>query len=205
MRIIVLIIYAAFLTPIMAFGKSDCGSLENHYGPYDYTNPMHVKNRLTIVERYHFSSDVEFLKRGITGDAMGDVTYTLRAFPNHHRALFTVIRYYTQKNRPENAKKYFTAECFFDRAIRFKPNDGTVHMLYGIYLHRLKKYDEAQKSYETALKLNTNKAEVHYNMGLLYTDMKDYNKALAHAHEAYKLGYPLQGLKNRLVRANAWR
>ncbi|MGI0116706.1 tetratricopeptide repeat protein [Zooshikella sp. RANM57] len=205
MRIIVFIIYAAFITPITAFGESDCGSLENHYGPYDYTNPVHVQKRLPIVERHHFSSDVEFLKHGITGAAMGDVSYTLKAFPNHHRALFTVIRYYTQVNRPSNTHKYFSAECFFDRAIRFKPSDGTVHMLYGIYLHRLKKYDEALKSYETALKLSTNKAEVHYNMGLLYADMQQYNKALAHAHEAYKSGYPLQGLKNRLVRANAWR
>ena len=31
-------------------------------------------------------------------------------------------------------------KCYFQRAITFRPNDATVHMVYAIYLHKSKKF-----------------------------------------------------------------
>ncbi|MCX4024976.1 tetratricopeptide repeat protein [Endozoicomonas sp. SM1973] len=197
-----LVFTALFLTNSWA-GEFECGSLTNQYGPYDYTNPEHFKNRLPIVEQFHFNRDVESLNKGMTGHVLGDITYTLRAFPNHHRALFAVVRYYTGPDT-EYSKEHMSAECFFDRALRFKPNDAVVHMLYGIYLHKKQKHDEALKKYQRGLQLSPNFAELHYNLGLLYIDMKKLQEAKNHAQKAYQQGYPLAGLKQKLSDAGVW-
>jgi hypothetical protein len=185
-----------------------CGSLANAYGPYDYTNPTHVRDNLPIVEQYHFDRGVDALKgHAISGpdNLGGDIAYTLRAFPNHHRALDAMGRYQLrEKQAPARGARY-TAECWFERAMAFAPNDGVVHMVYGIYLARKGDKDAALARYLEALELLPDSAELHYNLGLLYAKLQRYDDALAEAHTAYALGFPLQGLKNQLARAGKWR
>jgi len=188
---------------VNAKAVSGCGNLENAYGPFDYTNPVHVKNKLPIVEQVHFTFNVESLKKGETGeDPMGDLDYTLRAFPNHHRALNAVMRY--ENSGKKRSADYFSTECYLKRALAFKPDDGIVWMLYGIYKHKKKEYKDALQYYNKALKLMHDSPDLHYNLGLLYFDMRMYEKSLLHAQKAYSLGYPLPGLKNKLVRKNMW-
>ncbi|MGI0116708.1 tetratricopeptide repeat protein [Zooshikella sp. RANM57] len=197
----ILIGYSSILiNSVMA--SSFCGDLKNFYGPFDYTNPKHYQENLPIVEQYHFNENIEYLQSGMSSNIMGDLTYTLRAFPNHHRALFTVIRYYTLLNIRNEETRHWSAECFLERALRFKPDDGIVHMLYGIYLHRRGKYTEALEKYQTALKYKPGNAEIHYNIGLLYLKLKQFDKAYEHAQQAYAKNYPLQGLKNQLLNIN---
>ena len=73
-----------------AVGEAACGPLETGgYGPYDYTNPIHFREKLPIVEGAHFDAGVESLRGHLkknAGTLDGDLDYTLRAFPNHHRA-----------------------------------------------------------------------------------------------------------------------
>ncbi|MFQ5761142.1 MAG: tetratricopeptide repeat protein [Acidiferrobacterales bacterium] len=179
------------------------------YGPFDYTNPEHVRDRLPVVEKYHFNADVENLKSGMSSYIVDDLAYTLNAFPNHHRALNAMTRLwrrYRQKGKippgahPEQPPKYW-----LDRAMRFAPHDGVVPLLYAIHLHRLKKYDQALILYKQAEKMLPNSAEVHYNLGLLYVARHEYGLALLHARQAYKLGYPLPGLKTKLIAAGVWK
>lgn len=47
-------------------------------------------------------------------------------------------------------------------------------------------------------------AEIHYNLGLIYLDLGNADAALASAQTAYRLGYPLPGLRNRLQRLGKW-
>ncbi len=53
--------------PAAFAGELDCGSLENAYGPYDYTNPDHRANKIPIVEGAHFQPEIEALLRSPTG------------------------------------------------------------------------------------------------------------------------------------------
>ncbi|MEM9056382.1 MAG: tetratricopeptide repeat protein [Pseudomonadota bacterium] len=190
--------------------KEDCGPLQNAYGPFDYLNPDHVAKKLDRVERAHFDKGVENLKGHLTnpgGKAQlkGDIAYTLRAFPNHHRALYAMVRLHIQNKGQPGRLMQYSADCWFDRAIRFKPDDGTVYMLYGLYLTRMDDYDDALVQYRYAENYLPESAEVAYNMGLLFAETKDYDEAREYAEKAYRLGYPLPGLRNKLKRAGAWK
>lgn len=175
-----------------------CGSLENAYGPFDYTNPSHRENKLHIVEKFHFTQAVETLKRGSTGSLAHDLDYTLRAFPNHHRALYAMLRYQLKHDGPAGAG--YTMECYFDRALRLAPQDGKVYILYGLYLHRKGDYEGALEKYKQAEALVPESEDLHYNLGLLYIDTGKYDLAKEQADIVYARNYPLPGLKNKLKR-----
>jgi len=46
-------------------------------------------------------------------------------------------------------------------------------------------------------------AEIQYNLGLYMLDLGDVEAARQYAEAAYRLGYPLQGLKKRLAERSA--
>lgn len=194
---------AAANVPAQESITMDCGALRNHYGPFDYTNADHYANNLPVVERRHFTLEVEALVRGETGSIELDLNYTLRTFPNHHRALYAVAKLQLRSGF-RRMRDYLTADCYFDRAMRFKPDDAKVRMLYGLYLHKKGNFDEAMLRYKEALVAVPDDIELHYNIGLLYCDLKDYPAAIPHAQTAYAAGYPLPGLRNRLIKAGAW-
>lgn len=183
---------------------SACGNLENAYGPYDYRNQAFAKN-LKLVEIAHFTAKVESLVAGNTSTRPGhDLDYTLRAFPNHHRALYAMARYQMRfpGRRPPEAN--YTAECYFERAIRFAPDDETVRMLRGIYHAKIGDNEEALKDYMDALRIAPDSSQIHYNIGLLYVKLKKFEQARVHARRAYDLGFPLPGLRDQLKRVGEW-
>lgn len=173
-------------------------------GPYDYrTAPAENKR---VVEVRHFNADVRSLRKGsTTKNLAADIAFTLRVFPNHHQALIAMGDYAikTKQNPPAGAQ--YTVECWYDRALRFTPDDPLVKTVYGMYLIKVSKQDEAIKQLEAARAQAANDSNVHYNLGLAYLNLKRYDEALQSAHAAYRLGFPLPGLKNRLQRAGKWR
>ncbi|HRD33973.1 MAG TPA: tetratricopeptide repeat protein [Rhodocyclaceae bacterium] len=186
-----------------SLGPAVCGPLENTFGPYDYrTN----KDKLPIVERFHFTPDVENLRKGASTNRIGgDISYTLRAFPNHTRALLAMSRLAQREKTNSPKGSTYSVDCWFERALRFRPDDAEVRMTNGIYLAQTGRKAEAAKMLEGAAKLGESGANFHYNMGLVYADLGRYDEALAHAHKAYALGFALPGLKNKLQRAGKWR
>lgn len=197
-------------TPAQAQGlPSDCGTLDNAVGPFDYNDPIHLNpgagvDYLGLVNGAHFTPDVENLIRGMSSvDPLDDLDYTLRAFPNYHRALYAMARYHLLHGL--NKKGRYTVDCWFERAIAFVPTDPQVRLIYGIFLARIGKRDAAVTQYTMALQLGGNMPEAHYNLGLVYTDLGKYEVANEHAVRAYELGYPLPGLRNRLIAAGVWK
>lgn len=197
------ILGACFLTPLLAMAFEPCGELRNAYGPFDYRTE---KPKLEIVEGAHFLPFVENLTRGNTSTTPGsDIDYTLRASPNHHRALLAMMKLAQKEKREKPIGSRYTVACWLDRAERFAPNDGVVKMLYGTYLLQKGKAEEAKKKLEEALELAGDDANTYYNLGLAYFELKDYDKALASAHKAYRLGFQLPGLRHKLEKVGRWR
>jgi hypothetical protein len=189
-----------------AFGQAAnfaCGSLENAYGPYDYRT---TKSKLHIVERYHFTPEVEALIRGKSGGRIGaDLDYTLRAFPNHHRALLALMRYGEKAKSPQPYDLPHPVECYFERALRFRPDDTLARMIYAQFLATKKRAPEADRQLEIAsASADDDNGFSHYNIGLIYFDLKNYPKALVQAHMALKLGFAQTGLKDKLKGVGQW-
>lgn len=184
--------------------EARCGSLENAFGPYDYTNPEHRKEPLQLVEKAHFTWEVETLKRGNTSHVWDDLDYTLRAFPNHYRALRAMANYQLRNSRPPTAR-YRTIDCYFDRAIRFKPNDAEIYSLYGEYLHQKGELRRALESYRKAEEIRPNgTADRDYRIGMLLFDLKDYKQAREYAKRAYERSSTRNDLRDRLRGVGEW-
>lgn len=177
---------------------------------YDYTDPRDRQENLGIVERRHFTEQVRSLQRGETHPLpLGDIAYTLGRFPNHHSALYAMIRYATEDAYASESEKawaqvsrigeYPAPECYIQRAIDFAPRDHKVRILAGIFFHRIRARERAQSAYERALEIAPDSAEAHYNYGLLLSEMEKHEQAREHAEMAYDLGFPLQGLRKRLA------
>lgn len=183
--------------------QETCGSLRNGYGPFDYRTE---KPKLEIVEGAHFLPFVENLQRGNTSTTPGgDIDYTLRASPNHHRALLAMMNLAKKEKTEKPRGSRYSISCWLDRAERFAPDDGMVKMLYGVYLLRRGETEQGAKKLEEALTLAGDNANVYYNLGLAYFDLKDYDKALASAHKAYQLGFQLPGLRQKLEKIGKWK
>ena len=177
-----------------------CGELLN---VHDYAN-AEDRTLLHTVEQHHFTPNVENLRHGNTGTVGGDLGYTLMLFPNHYRALAALGKLsLREKNLKPGGIKY-SVGCFFDRAIRFKPNDAIVRMVYGNYLLKAGQMNDAVEQLQAAADLDPENPTISYNAGLAYIQKKDYDKARTHAKRAYELGFPLPGLKNQLIKAGKW-
>jgi tetratricopeptide (TPR) repeat protein len=176
--------------------------LRNSFGPFDYRTAAEEHRR--IVEDNHFTSQVENLTRGITGSLGGDIDYTLRAFPNHPRALLAMANLGRREGREKPVGSRHSVDCWFQRALAFQPEDPFVRTAYGVELLRSGRPDASIEQLKVAEKLRGNDANVSYNLGLAYFDLKDYNSSLEHARRAYELGFPLPGLKNKLQRIGKW-
>ena len=210
-------------------GRTCFGRLQA-FGPFDYTDKTYSipglytehgssqESPLRFVEKAHFTHNVEMLIKGRTGVLPTDIDYTIRAFPNHHRALWAMIKFelmflkkgagrnaIIQITKPYNPTKIPPPECYLNRAIKFDPEDPVLYMLYGLDLHKrglltyaLKYYKESERVYKESDGSVKENAELYYDMGLLYVDMKNYKEAKKYAKKAYILHYPLMGLKKAL-------
>lgn len=178
-----------------------CGTLKNGYGPFDYRDAAVREKFLPIVEQFHFTPEVEMLSHGKSGRLIGDLDYTLRAFPNHPRALQAISRY-ALTGGPFNAEDGIpSADCYFQRAIAFAPSDATVHEIYGSYLAKRGDKEGARAQYEEALRLAPESGEINYNAGLFFVQQGDLGRARALAKVAYDQGYPLPGLRRMIDEA----
>lgn len=182
-----------------------CRGPDINFGPFDYLLRHQLPKKLSVVEKYHFAPSVEQLIKGqTTVSPMGDISYTLTAWPNHHRALYSAIRHRLNTLRSQKKSRYTEAECFLQRAINFSPKDGTAYMLYGILLHQTNHRDMALENYRKSLEIQPQNAQTKYNLALLLVDLKKYAEAKEYAVELYSKGYPLPGLKDNLKSAGQW-
>ena len=204
--------------PVFAqVNESFCGPLGNNFGPYDYRPEKFVRDDMDshtakriLVEGAHFTPRVELLI-GSQSKSMsqseppgGDIDYTLRAFPNHHRALMSVMKYGERKKSDKPAGLRYIVECYFERAVRFAPTDTIARMLYATYLTKNSRLPEAVSQLEASDSLAAENPFTHYNIGLVYFDMKNYGKALSQAHRATALGFERTELRDLLKGVNKW-
>jgi hypothetical protein len=188
------------------FNGKECAGELAPFGPYDYLQRDSLQAQLEVVEETHFSAEIENLESGQTTTAIGDIHYTLSAWPNHHRALNSAMKYRLQHmgDWPEDSRVP-PAECYLQRAMNFSPNDPKPYIMYALLMHKVAQYDKALSAYETAIRLLPNDIITQYNMGLTLVELKKYNEAQKVAEKVYAAGFPLPGLKKKLIAAGHWK
>lgn len=183
-----------------------CGPLQNAFGPFDFRTD---KSNLVVVEGHHFTPEVANLVSGVKhrpGSGVGtDIDYTLRAYPNHPGALMAIVRYGEREKTEKPRGTTYSVECYLDRASRFRPDDGMVRVVYATYLAKRGRNKEALDHLNEAIRLGESSANLNYNIGLIYFDLKNYDESLVYAHKAYRMGFPLPGLRDKLKKISKWK
>ena len=212
----------AGLTLILPFTHAE--TKFGQFGPYDYYDPP--KGALSLVERAHFGAKTEQLARRKSWCGYwSDLDYTLRALPNHPRALVAMSEYLkdhqpckkrkSRRNRQSSvydivedidvsAWQKNNADYYYKRAIEFRPKYSSTYVLYGRFLHKNGELDKSLQYYKEAEKRDPDSIDVHYYLGLLYFDKGYYDKAKTHADESYKHGQTLTELRDKLIQAGHW-
>jgi hypothetical protein len=178
-----------------------CGSLANAYGPYDYRTQ---REYLKVVEDYHFSIRTENLIKPMGRNFGGDFDYTLRASPDHHRALLALARYSERVGQEKLADASYSVDCYFDRALRFAKDDMVVRMIYAQHLAHTGRAEAANAQLAYVVANAGDDPFTYFNAGLINLEMKEYERGLAAAHESMRYGMTRTELKDELVAAGKW-
>lgn len=212
-------------TAIEWFGRTldgrACEGGGQAFGPYDYFDvneegdALYQEGRLWEARWRHFDRGLRHLNadpflQPNYQNAEHEFDYMLRAYPNHPDVLRAIIDLEFRKRQNNDAGQSMLIsrnpppECYFQRAIEFRPDHTHIYTLYGLYLHRLKRYEAAVEQYDRALEIDAKNAEVNYNAGLAHLKLSNYDASRMHAEKAYAAGYPLPGLRRQLERAGKW-
>jgi hypothetical protein len=170
--------------------------------PMDYRTD---RKMLAMVEGAHFPPDSENLIKPTMASFGGNLDYTLHAYPNHHRALVTLVRLSERERTDKPKGSRYTVDCWYRRAIRFVPDDLIVRMLYATYLGKVGKKELGAKHLEVAANGAPDDPLTQHNISLIYLEWSVFDKALAHAHRAQALGHPITLAKGRLEALGQWR
>ncbi|MBS1188681.1 MAG: hypothetical protein H6R10_473 [Rhodocyclaceae bacterium] len=172
-------------------------------GPYDYrTGPADRKRQADrSYAQLVASSQGPLAQERLAAD----LDATLRLFPNHPRALMAMAELARQGNTDHPRGSRYSMSCWYDRAVRFAPDDVQMRLAYGYWLAKHGERTAAIEQLDQARASARESATLSYNLGLAYCEAGEYDKALGAAHTAYSLGHPLPGLRNRLAAAGRWR
>jgi tetratricopeptide (TPR) repeat protein len=182
--------------------SSACGSLNNAYGPYDFRTD---KERLPIVLGAHFTPEVEALLRGKTSAKPGnDIDYTLRAIPNNPRALVAMMNLGEKEKTTRPSGANYSVECYFDRALRFRPDDNVVRLIFASFLAKNNREEDSKKHLEYVVETAGENAFTHFNAGMVYATLKDYDRALKQGLRAKELGLGWTELSDQLKAVGKW-
>ncbi len=160
---------------------------------------------LKLVEDAHFTPLVEILQRGHSSVKPGpDISYTLRIYPNHHRALIAMLALAEKEKTSQPNGATFSIECWLNRALQFSPDDQIVRMIYTQFLIKEERVKEAEKQLIFVTDHADGNAFTHNNVGLLYVKLKNFEQALFHAHKAQALGLAIPALMAQLKKDGQW-
>jgi tetratricopeptide (TPR) repeat protein len=113
--------------------------------------------------------------------------------------------YVTLSQIEEEKGEHAKALEYLSQAITTRPDDALAYGALAVIQRKQGRLDLAR---DTLLKgdaaTHGESAEIHYNLGLIYLELGNAEAAQAQAKRAYELGYPLPGLKKKLVKAGYW-
>ena len=192
------------LTASASVQANVCGELyqAGKHGPFDYRTAG--PEARDLVERAHFTRDVAELRKPMFQYFGPDLHYTLWAFPNHHRALVTLINLTLKEKTQQPSEMPFTAECYFERALRYRSDDLLARMIYVLYLKSVNRKPDAVQQLDFVIDRSDDVPMTVYNAAKLYFDLGEYEKSKVAMKKAAELGVPFLDLIDKLRTAGHW-
>ncbi len=135
--------------------------------------------------------------------AVDEATYSLGRTPGDHPVAHKLKMVMARADY--SAGNTERALARMEEIVREAPEMAEGYAVLSTYLYREKKFDRAREVLEQGLTtVEEPTAEMHYFLGLVLLRQKAYVEARVQAEEAYRLGYPLPGLKRRLKSLGYW-
>jgi tetratricopeptide (TPR) repeat protein len=142
-------------------------------------------------------------KRFDLRNARSEVQFTYDRLDKQHPITTNVMIVLAQVCQASD--DYGCAQDTLEQAIALHPQAAGPYSALAVMYRDRKQFDKAKDVLMRGDAATEGKSsEINYNLGLLLVDMKDYDSAVERAKRAYELGYPLPGLKNKLVRLDKW-
>lgn len=148
----------------------------------DYFDPT-FKNELSTVERYHLTKETfwRLFESKNYSDALSDLKFILRYFPNHPKALQLMELVTKTIHEP------FLAVPYYDRAVRLYPQYAITQAQYGNCLVGIGKTEEGITRLEQAIEINPRLAAAYNWLSEAYTKAGNPEKARQAAEKAKEL------------------
>jgi tetratricopeptide (TPR) repeat protein len=150
---------------------------------------------------------VDPLLEALTGfllqTALDEVSYTLRAADQQSIVYPDIVITLAWVNKEQGDLE--GAIRNLQRAIDIQPTSAKAYTALAILYKRNKELAKAKEVLDKANEATQGEsADVHYNLGLINLELGNVDAAVDNAREAYKLGYPLPWLKDKLKSMGRW-
>lgn len=133
---------------------------------------------------------------------IAETNYTLQraesSHPMYSKMLTLVARANFELDRRQEAFD------ILNKAIALHPDIPDAYAAFGVLLRRLDRREDARDVLARGVEHVEGNAELHYLLGLIQFELGDYVASHEQAKRAYRLGYPLPGLKRKLKAAGHW-
>jgi len=177
------ILILAMIVVSLNIGKSDAQEMLN----MDYFDPQY-KGKLITVESYHLTKET-FWKKFESRQynyALQDLSFVLRYFPNHPKALQLMELLGKITQQPHLAIGYY------EKAVRLYPQYALTHAQYGNCLVDIGQTEEGIGRLRRAIQINPKLAVTYYWLWDAYTKIGNLEMARQIAEKAKELGLNVQ-------------
>lgn len=187
----------------LTYPKSAIERVRQELGQSTFEYIHHYCAGLTMLSRARYESNPQ-KKASILSDARSEIDFTFQRIPETSLIYTTVLITYARLE--QEAKQFDAAKSYAERAISIDPHDPTAYIVLALQYRAQGDLESAKQVLDKGnAALEEGSAEIHYNLGLILLELGETQDAVSHAERAYDLGYPLMGLKNKLIEKRLWR
>ncbi len=148
-----------------------------------FTADKSPRSYLTILEGAHVATIPGWISKGRLDNAVLDIDYTLRAFPNHPQALqFAGLVSQLTKN------PLWAIRCF-ENAVGAYPQNAFTHMQYGWHLITTGRIGDGIDRLKLSIQMDPTLSAGHAGLAHAYAKKGDLEQAQEAAKKARELGF----------------
>lgn len=183
-------------------GQSEVQSGREQVGDAVFLHVHHYCSGMLWVERGKAALDPA-QRRFMYNTGIGDLSYFTARIPPESPVMAKALYSLAEAYRGLGDK--VSALGTLNQAVQAHPEIPASHIALGLYLRDSKDLAGARKALEDGVQMaGEHSAELNYDLALVLLESNENEAAVKYAHKAYELGYPLAGLRNKLIRLGLW-